>query len=216
VASADQLVSARPSLRAHPPSAGVRPRPRGLGRRPLREQALGGGVDLARYAPSARRRPAFGRGHTPLPIWDRDDSGPLAVFSSLCSVGMAGRPIPPHSSRRNAPRGPISSRSRILRCAPIPWGLVQSFNARGRRGGCAAPASVSPGLCCGPRYAAIWRAQARTSSRRLAALATRPSATAARRLWVPGGGRKPGGGRVENSKFEIPRGGRATFLIPNS
>jgi len=31
----------------------------------------------------------------PLPIWDRADSGPLAAFSSLHSVGMAGRPIPP-------------------------------------------------------------------------------------------------------------------------
>ena len=44
--------------------------------------------------------------------------------------------------------------------APIPRGLVQSFYARGRRGGFAAPAAAAPGLCCGPRYAAIWHANA--------------------------------------------------------
>jgi len=46
-------------------------------------------------APAARRRAAFWRGSTPLPVLDRADSGPLAAFSSLRSVGMAGRPIPP-------------------------------------------------------------------------------------------------------------------------
>ena len=66
----------------------------------------------------------------------------------------------PRSSRRNASRGPNSSRSRNLRCAAIPRGLVQSFSTRGRRGGFAAHGAVATGLCCGPRYAAIWHANA--------------------------------------------------------
>jgi hypothetical protein len=66
----------------------------------------------------------------------------------------------PRSSRRNAPRGPNSSRSRNLRFTPIPRGVVLSFSPRGRRGGFAAHGAVAPGLCCGPRYAAIWHANA--------------------------------------------------------
>ncbi len=66
----------------------------------------------------------------------------------------------PRSSRRNAPRGPISSRSRNLRFAAIPRGLVRSWGAGGRRGGFAAPAAAAPGLCCGQRYAAIRHAKA--------------------------------------------------------
>ena len=131
-----------------PPSAG---RARGLGRRLLRAHALVGAADLARCAPSARRRATFEQGSTALPLLDRADSGPLAAFSSLRSVGMAGRPIPPRSSRRNAPRGPNSSRSRNLRCAPVSRGPVQSCYPRGRRGGCA----VATGLCCGPRDEAL-------------------------------------------------------------
>jgi len=99
-------------------------------------------------------------------------------------VGTTERSVPPRSSRRNAPRGQNSSRSRNLRFAPISRGVVQPFSPRGRRGGCAAHGAVAPGLCYGPRYAAIWRSQATTISRRLAALATRPSATAPRRLWA--------------------------------
>jgi len=162
-------------------------------------------IDLARYAPSARRRAAFGQGRTPLPIWDRADSGPLAAFSSLRSVGTITRSVPPRSSRRNAPRGPISSRSRNLRCAAVSRGLVRSCNPRGRCGGFAAPGTAAAGLCCGPQYAAIWRSQATASSRRLAALATRPSATAPRRLEAPRGGFKSGVGggtlKTQNSYF---------------
>ena len=78
-----------------PPAVhGLRPRPRDLGRRLLREQALVGAVDLARCAPLARRRAAFEQGRTPHPLLDRADSGPLAAFSSLRSVGTAGRPEP--------------------------------------------------------------------------------------------------------------------------
>jgi len=95
----------------------------------------------------------------------------------------------PRSGRRNAPRGPNSSRSRNLRFAPIPRGLAQSFSIRGRRGGFAAPGAVVPGLCCGQRYAAIWRSQATAISRRFTALATTPSAAAPRRLETP---RTPG------------------------
>jgi len=119
---------------------------------------------------------------TPHLVCDRAGAGPMTTFSSFCSVGTITRSVPPRSSRRNAVIGPTAARSLRLRFAPAPRGLVQSFNVRGRRGGFAAPAAVSPGLCCGPRYEAIWRAQARTSWPRLAALATRPSSTAARRL----------------------------------
>jgi hypothetical protein len=45
-------------------------------------------------APWARRRAAPCRTTPPLSC-DRAESGPLAAFSSLRSVGMAGRPIPP-------------------------------------------------------------------------------------------------------------------------
>ncbi len=127
-------------------------------------------------------------------------------------VGTTGRSVPPRSSRRNAPRGPISSRSRNLRYAPVSRGAVLSCDPRGRRGGFAAPAAAATGLCCGPRYAAIWRSQATAISRRLAALATRPSAPAARRLKAPGGGTQNSKlrtqnsakrGQAANSKFEI-------------
>ena len=92
-----------------------------------------------------------------------------------------------------------SARSRNLRCAPIPRVALLSCYPQGRRGGFAAPAAAAPGLCCGPRYDAIWRSQATAISRRLAALATRPSATAPRRLKAPGGRWGLG---AANSKFE--------------
>jgi len=142
----------------------------------------------------------------------------------------------PRSSRRNAPRGPNSSRSRNLRFAPIPRGLVQSCYPRGRRGGFAAPGAVATGLYCGPRYATIWRAQARTISRRLAALATRPSATAPRRLRAPRGRWRQkvsatqnsklrtqnfwglGGRKIRNPKSEIrnPKSIRVTYRGPEA
>ena len=59
----------------------------------------------------------------------------------------------PRSSRRNAPRGPKSSRSRNLRFAAIPRGAVLSCYPRGRRGGFAAPGAVATGLCYGPELA---------------------------------------------------------------
>jgi len=163
-------------------------------------------------------------GPYPSPLWDRADSGPLAAFSSLRSVGMAGRPIPPRSSQRNALAAVLrrarrarttSARSRNLRFAAIPRGVVLSCYPRGRRGGYAAHAAVAADLCCGPRYAAIWRPQARTSSRRLAALATKPSATAPRRLGLPGGGCKLGAGKSEirNPKSEIPWGGWTEYRV---
>jgi len=122
---------------------------------------------------------------TPLLSCDRAGAGPMTTFSFLCSIGTITRSVPPRSSRRNAVIGPTAARSRNLRCAPVSRGPVQSFNFRGRRGGFAAPGAVSPGLCCGPRHAAIWRSQAIAISRRLAALATRPYATAPRRPWAP-------------------------------
>ena len=54
----------------------------------------------------------------------------------------------------------ISSRSRNLRFAAVSRGLVLSWIARGLRGGFAAPAVAAAGLYCGPRYAAIWHANA--------------------------------------------------------
>ncbi len=168
-------------------------------------------------APLARRRAAFGRADAPLPIWDRADSGPLAAFSSLRSVGMAGRPIPPRSSRRNAPRGPNSSRSLTLRCALVSRGLVQSFSIRGRRGGCAAPGAAATGLYCGPRYAAIWHANAHqlTTPRgpRNEALRNSATPTGTPRQRIQAEGRQ-----IRNPKSEIRNScdGRAAFLIPNS
>ena len=68
---------------------------------------------LARLQASARRRAAPLRTTHPPPLCvDRADSGPLAAFSSLRSIGTITRSVPPRSSRRNAPRGPNSSRSR--------------------------------------------------------------------------------------------------------
>jgi hypothetical protein len=61
-----------------------------------------------------------------------------------------------------------------------------------------ARAVLAPGFCCGPRSGAIWRPRAAAISRRLTALATKPSARPARRpllslgdtlFWVVG--RKP-------------------------
>jgi hypothetical protein len=42
-------------------------------------------------------------------------------------VGTTRRSVPPRSSRRNAPRGPISSRSRNLRYAAVSRGLILSL-----------------------------------------------------------------------------------------
>ncbi len=146
-------------------------------------------------------------------------------------VGTTGRSVPPRSSRRNAPRGPNSSRSRNLRFTPIPRGAVLSCYSRGRRGGFAAPAAVAPGLCCGPRYAATWRANAHqlTTPRGPRDEALRNSATP-----IGGSGRRIqiGDGKSEirnpkfrwgtaNSKFEIRNSkfleaGWPAFLIPNS
>ncbi len=159
---------------------------------------MGGGEKsgLARL----RRAGGLPPGERPTPhlLWDRAGAGPMTTFSSLLFVGTTGRSVPPRSSRRNAVIGPPAARSRNLRCAPISRGLVLSCDPRGRRDGCAAPAAAAPGLCCGPRYAAIWRPQAVAISRRLAVLATRPCATAARRLKAPGDGRK-----IRNPKSEI-------------
>ena len=165
---------------------------------------------LQRCEPAARRRAAFGRGHTPLPIWDRADSGPLAAFSSVRSIGTITRSVPPRSSRRNAPRGPNSARSLRLRFAPAPRGLVQSFSIRGRRGGCAAHGAAVTGLCYGPRYAAIWHAKARQliTSRdpRDEALRNSGAPTVGSRQRVQAGGRQ-----MQNSK-SVREGGRAPAL----
>jgi hypothetical protein len=164
---------------------------------------------------SARRRATFERTAHPtlyviatIPdLWPR--------FPPSARSGWPDGLSLPRSSRRNAARGPISSRSRNLRCAPIPRGFVLSFNTRGRRGGFATPAAAATALCCGPRYAVIWHAKAhqltpfrgprdealrdsatptRGSERRSQAwvelipntfLATRPSATAPRRPRSP-------------------------------
>jgi hypothetical protein len=182
-----------------------RPRPRVGGRGLLQEQALVGAISLQRCAPAARRRAASKLDRTPLPVLDRADSGPLAAFSSLRSIGMITRSVPPRSSRRNAVIGPTAARSRNLRCAAIPRGAVLSCSPRGRHGGCAAPGAVVSDLCCGPRYAAIWRAQARTISRRLAAVATRPSATAPRRLGLPGIGCRLRDVKSEIRNPKLPR-----------
>jgi len=186
-----------------PPAVrGLRPRPRGLGRRALRAQAL-----VGRDRPRPLR--AFGapagciraRPHPPPYMGSRRFRTSGRVF--LPPLGRYDHEI--CSSRRNAPRGPISSRSRNLRCAAVSRGLVRSCNPRGRCGGFAAPGTAAAGLCCGPQYAAIWRSQATASSRRLAALATRPSATAPRRLEAPRGGFKSGVGggtlKTQNSYF---------------
>jgi len=44
---------------------------------PSKRERLSAALDLDRCAPAARRRATFERGRTPLPIWDRADSGPL-------------------------------------------------------------------------------------------------------------------------------------------
>jgi len=104
----------------------------------------------------AERRPPTLSVIAPIPdLWPR--------FPPSARSGWPDGRSLPRSSRRNAPKGPNSSRSRHLRFAPVSRGVVQSCHARGRRGGCAAHGAAAPGLCCGPRYAAIWRAQARTS-----------------------------------------------------
>ena len=163
-----------------PPSASAR---RSCSTSPAARLQRAGGLHSSKAAPSTLYWIA------PIPdLWPRFPLSSRSGWPDGLSL--------PRSSRRNAPRGPISSRSRNLRCAPIPRGFVLSFNTRGRRGGFATPAAAATALCCGPRYAAIWRAQARTISRRLAALATRPSATAPRRLGLPGGGSKLGGRQI--------------------
>ena len=85
----------------------------------------------------------------------------------------------PRSSRRNAPRGPNSSRSRNLRFAVVSRGAVLSFSFRGRRDGFAALGAAATDLCCGPRYAVIWHADAHqlTTSRVPRDEALRNSAT---------------------------------------
>ena len=70
------MLRARAHVRT-PAVRGLRPRSRGLGQRPLREQALVGVVDLARYAPAARRRATACRTTPPYLVCDRADSGPL-------------------------------------------------------------------------------------------------------------------------------------------
>jgi len=103
-------------------------------------------------SPAARLRLTGGlhpaERRTPHLSCDRADSGPLAAFSSIRSIGTITRSVPPRSSRRNAPRGPNSSRS----------------PGTPEVGGFAAPAAAAAatGLYCGPRYAAPCRAQART------------------------------------------------------
>jgi len=178
-----------------PPAVrGLRPRPRGLGRRALREQALVGRV---------RPRPLRACGapaDCPLP------NNPPTTLFVIAPIPDVWQRFPPstrsgwpdglslsRSSRRNAPRGPKSSRSRNLRFTPIPRGLVQSCYARGRRGSCAAPAAVTPGLYCGPRYPAIWHANAHqlTTSRgpRNEALRNSATPTGASQRRIQAGGR---------------------------
>ena len=143
-----------------PANRGLRPRPRSLTAVPSerKRSSVPPVTALARLRRAGGLLPAERR--TPHLYCDRADSGPLAAFSSLCSVGTITRSVPPRSSRRNAPRGPISSRSLRLRFAPAPRSLIQSCYPRGRRGGFAAHAAAAAGLCCGPRYAAIWHANA--------------------------------------------------------
>jgi len=179
------------------------PRPRGLGRNPLRELALVGVIDLVRCAPSARRRAAVERGRPPTLYWIAPIPDLWPRFPPSARSGWPDGLSLPCSSRRNAPRGPISSRSRNLRFTPIPRGLVQSWNARGRRGGFAAHGAVATGRCCGPRYAAIWHANAHqlTTSRGPRDEALRDSATPTvafqRRM-------EAGGRQIRNPKSEIP------------
>ena len=93
-------------------------------------------------------------GRTPLPVLDRADSGPMTAFSSFCSIGAITRSAPPRSSRRNAPRGPNSARSRNLRF----------------RGASCCPSAPEVGVAASPPMALPLRASA-------AARDTRPSGT---------------------------------------
>jgi len=89
----------------------------------------------------------------PIPdLWPRFPpsarSGRLRDLSLLAPVGETH---PGAQTRRDR------SASASLR---LRGGLVQSCYPQGRRGGFAAPAAAATGLCCGPRCAAIWHANA--------------------------------------------------------
>jgi len=139
-----------PARRPRSSPAATRPRPtsppRACSRRSHRPRPL-----RACGAPAGYLLPNDAPPHL---FCDRAGAGPMTTFSSLCSIGTITRSVPPHSSRRNAVIGPTAARSLRLRFAPPPRGLVQSCYPRGRRGGFAAHGAVTPGLCCGPRYAA--------------------------------------------------------------
>jgi len=77
-----------------PASHGLRPRPRSLTVVPSerKRSSVSPVTALARLRRAGGLPPTERR--TPHPVWDRADPGPLAAFSSLRSVGMAGRPIP--------------------------------------------------------------------------------------------------------------------------
>ncbi len=100
---------------------------------------------------------------TPPPFeWNRTGAGPLTPFSSHRIVGMAARPIPPRSGRRNDVIGPPAARSRRLRFAQAPRGAAALVVSRRsaphlRRSWLAALS----GVCCGPRCVAIWPSRAR-------------------------------------------------------
>ena len=73
--------------------------------------------------------------------------GLWTAFSSFHLVGMTGRSIPPHSSRRNTTRDPISARPQnLLFCGALR--LV--IGVRGRRGDFVASAVLSSGLLLRP------------------------------------------------------------------
>jgi len=136
-----------------PPPASLA-RGHGRGRCRLRTQAFVAATGPRPRAPSARRRARrlrFG-GHPPSLERDRAGVGPGSRASLVGFVGTATRPVPPclcrsprpQAHRRRDAKAPLS-RARSADDAPK---VGVALRAHGR---------CTPGFCCGPCSAAIWR-----------------------------------------------------------
>ncbi len=169
-------------------------------------------------APLARRRAALYRTRTPHLLCDRADSGPLAAFSSLRSVGMAGRPIPPSlqsEKRTQRPKlvaiaeSPLRSDSAghcsFLERPRSAWRLRRPWR-----------------WCSGPLLRPAIRRNLAVASDRHLTMSRGPRDEALRNSATPTGGSgrrlQVWGRQIRNPKSEIRNfcDGRAAFLIPHS